>query len=259
MAATAQAGFQAPMPTAAPAPRAAPPAAPAIAPAVAPQTAAWGEAPDLWAFAHRAARSPDPAQRLEALYAARECTGLLAQQDAMLADLWGAPDAGERQVALQGLLARCHGFATAGKQANLDMLRQLDPPSSLADDLARASRGQADAQTLQRLIRSGSPVALGHGLLHAATYWARQQGLHPDAPAAAAYAEAAWLAACELGKPCGPQAWQSQWRCIQMGGCGQPWAGAHTAAEQAQIAAWRQHIVRAVRARDWAALGLGLL
>lgn len=234
--------------------RAVPRAASPVASGAAPQTAAWGDAPDLWAFAQQAAQSPNPALRLEALYAARECAGLLTQRDGYLEALWGQPNAGARQVALQDLQARCHGFATVGKQASLDVLRQLNQPSPLADDLNRAMQGQADAQTLRRLIRSGSPLALEHGLLHAADHGAGRLGL--GGANKRAYRTAAWYAACELGKPCGPQSWQAQLHCVMVGACGGPLGGDPATEAPAQVEAWRRQIVHAVRTDDWATLGL---
>lgn len=182
----------------------------------------------------------------------------------------------ERIDAYRRVTAGCRGFETrpvgiAEMQDVNARLKLLDEPIAFGSRLFEAARGPSRDEgrgLARRMLESGDPYVIqqmSYGMAYFHRPLPNTYSTSPEAQRQQAEWQgelSAWsLAACALGYPCLDAEGRSDALCLWNGDCGRVDYEAVTVRHypperRVAILARRDAIVSAVRARDWAALGL---
>jgi hypothetical protein len=241
----------------------------AVSPQVKVSTApikSFGDAKNMWDFAHVALRSNRPGDLLEGFAATHACEDYLYTEGELNKFSSGAKTkvvgerTPERQLAITELSTRCAGFHQAGLASTREIRDTLVGRLATAGFQLQSGNAGTNAQ-LQNLLSSDAPDAVGAATVHLLAPLQTKLGIPDGDPRENELATAVMLAQCDLGKDCSVGSWDSLNECALAGRCNQDarsnWEQGFDAQQIARIGGYRQQVVASVRNRDWSSLGLG--
>lgn len=227
-------------------------------------------ATDFYTLAVRAAESRDAREKFEGHAVARECIGIVKDQE-LFAFEAGATNTNirgvltpERQKAISSLKSRCQGFFTAGITKTRELINELDldgrKDSRAAFHLNVATGRPAPNGVLIDIVQHGGMWALNAAEPELAAKWIYFAGIGKNAAERTLAEIGAMFALCDLGKDCSADSFGANLECAYRGMCGKSLdevADFNLTDEEAKkVAIYRNRFAEIIKSKNLGALGL---